>query len=161
MVDTGHTNYTGFEISRADFKFAPSQWETALLCNDVSHWLGASLTSAPNYHRRMEVNPGIYTCQITLYMCRSSFDFQWNSGKFPGQLDRYAMCSWLRPTTNVDIGGKSGYCYAVCNAIKYRYFVINSVRESQTFIILKFKFHSRGDKAGECNTIRPGNQWLT
>ena len=31
---------------RADFKFAPSQWETALLCNDVFHWLGASLKSA-------------------------------------------------------------------------------------------------------------------
>ena len=27
---------------RADSRFAPSQWETALLCNDVSHWLGAS-----------------------------------------------------------------------------------------------------------------------
>ena len=26
--------------------FAPSQWETALLCNDVSHWLDASLESA-------------------------------------------------------------------------------------------------------------------
>ena len=26
--------------------FAPSQWETVLLCNDVSHWLGASLESA-------------------------------------------------------------------------------------------------------------------
>ena len=24
-------------------RFAHSQWETALLCNDVSHWLGASL----------------------------------------------------------------------------------------------------------------------
>ena len=23
--------------------FVPSQWETALLCNDVSHWLGANL----------------------------------------------------------------------------------------------------------------------
>ena len=28
-----------------DSRFAPSQWETALLCNDVSHWLGASLES--------------------------------------------------------------------------------------------------------------------
>ena len=27
---------------RADSRFAPSQWETALLCNDVSHWLVAS-----------------------------------------------------------------------------------------------------------------------
>ena len=28
---------------RADSRFAPSQWEMALLCNDVSHWLGTSL----------------------------------------------------------------------------------------------------------------------
>ena len=33
-------------LIRVDFRFAPSQWETALLCNDVSHWLGASLESA-------------------------------------------------------------------------------------------------------------------
>ena len=31
---------------RADSKFAPSQWETVLLCNDVSHWLGPILESA-------------------------------------------------------------------------------------------------------------------
>ena len=31
---------------RADSRLAPSQWETALLCNDVSHWLGTSLESA-------------------------------------------------------------------------------------------------------------------
>ena len=30
---------------RADSRFVPSQWETVLLCNDVSHWLGASLES--------------------------------------------------------------------------------------------------------------------
>ena len=33
-------------MDRADSRFAPSQWETTLLCNDVSHWLGASLKSA-------------------------------------------------------------------------------------------------------------------
>ena len=32
--------------SMADCRFASNQWETALLCNDVSHWLGASLESA-------------------------------------------------------------------------------------------------------------------
>ena len=31
---------------RADSRFAPSQWEMALICNDISHWLGASLESA-------------------------------------------------------------------------------------------------------------------
>ena len=29
-----------------ELSFASSQWETALLCNDVSHWLGANLESA-------------------------------------------------------------------------------------------------------------------
>ena len=33
-------------VYRADSRFAPSQWETALLCNDVSHWLGAYIESA-------------------------------------------------------------------------------------------------------------------
>ena len=31
---------------RADSRFAPSQWETALLSNDVSNWLGTNLESA-------------------------------------------------------------------------------------------------------------------
>ena len=31
---------------RADSRFACSQWETALLCNDVSHWLVEILESA-------------------------------------------------------------------------------------------------------------------
>ena len=35
-----------FDTTRADSSCAPSQWETALLCNDVSHWLGTSLESA-------------------------------------------------------------------------------------------------------------------
>ena len=45
-----HCNY-GIDLliskycNRADSRFAPSQCETALLCNDVSHWLGASLES--------------------------------------------------------------------------------------------------------------------
>ena len=30
----------------AESRFTPSQWETALRCNDVAHWLGASLASA-------------------------------------------------------------------------------------------------------------------
>ena len=33
-------------LGRPDSRFAPSQWETALLCNDVSYCLGASLESA-------------------------------------------------------------------------------------------------------------------
>ena len=36
-------------VYKADSRFALSQWETALLCNDVSHWLGASLESVLYY----------------------------------------------------------------------------------------------------------------
>ena len=40
--------YQGELKYRADPRFAASQWETTLLCNDVSHWLGTSLESALN-----------------------------------------------------------------------------------------------------------------
>ena len=40
----------GITLPMADSRYAPSQWETALLCNDVSHWLGASLESALLLH---------------------------------------------------------------------------------------------------------------
>ena len=33
-------------LYRADSSFVPSQLEMVLLCNDISHWLGASLESA-------------------------------------------------------------------------------------------------------------------
>ena len=40
--------YRAYTVSwiRAISRFAASQWETALLCNDLSHWLDASLESA-------------------------------------------------------------------------------------------------------------------
>ena len=34
-----------FDIFRVDSRFAPSQWETSLRSNAVSHWLGANLES--------------------------------------------------------------------------------------------------------------------
>ena len=38
-------NATTLYWCSADSTFAPSQWETVLLCNNVSHWLGANLES--------------------------------------------------------------------------------------------------------------------
>ena len=40
------SSYRACITFRADSRFATSQWETALLCNTVSHWLGANLESA-------------------------------------------------------------------------------------------------------------------
>ena len=55
-------------IATADSRFAPSQWETALLCNDVSHGLGANLESTLDYCWSL---PGLLSlkhfnpCQVT------------------------------------------------------------------------------------------------
>ena len=47
---------------RADSGVAPTQWETALLCNDVSNWLGATLESA------LHIVPAlIYTCAYVIW----------------------------------------------------------------------------------------------
>ena len=45
-------------IYRADSRFVPSQWETTLLCNDVSHWLGASLESTLHMHKQFQEDIG-------------------------------------------------------------------------------------------------------
>ena len=39
----------------ADSRFALSQWETALLCNDVSYWLGANIESALMSEGRLSI----------------------------------------------------------------------------------------------------------
>ena len=39
----GATSSWWLWVSRADSRLAPSQWETSLQCNAVSHWLGANL----------------------------------------------------------------------------------------------------------------------
>ena len=46
VVSHEHRGISTLLFSRVDSRFAPSQWETALLCNTVSHWLGARLESA-------------------------------------------------------------------------------------------------------------------
>ena len=54
-----HTEHAHLMGYRADSRFAPNQWEMALLCNNVSNWLGTSLESALRY---VEVTP--HWCNI-------------------------------------------------------------------------------------------------
>ena len=46
---------------RADSRFALSQWETVLLCNNVSHWLDANLESA------LLSLTGAWSCKCEVY----------------------------------------------------------------------------------------------
>ena len=57
-------------IYRADSSFAPSRWETALLCNNVSYWLGTSLESALIWCHKGPINNIPALVQIMAW-CRS------------------------------------------------------------------------------------------
>ena len=65
---------------RADSRFAPNQWETALLCNDVSHCLGASLESVLWYiAKTMKTVDGSASKKVALFVdllcCITNFAF--------------------------------------------------------------------------------------
>ena len=47
---------------RADSMFAPSQWQTPLLCNGVSHWLGVSIESASRRHQMEKFSALLSLC---------------------------------------------------------------------------------------------------
>ena len=53
-------------IFMADSRFALSQWETALLCNDVSHWLRVSLESAL-------ILKGVQSCAIGILLMQAQY----------------------------------------------------------------------------------------
>ena len=60
-----------FQTCRIDSMFAPNQWEATLLCNDVSHWLGANLESALDL--AYIIAEGITKCRAQGLQCDSSY----------------------------------------------------------------------------------------
>ena len=77
---------------RVDSRFVPSQWEMALLCNDVSHWLGANLESPLEIYR--------------LNTLKSIFERVFNNSRvsqwLPKAMDtshwQYGFCPWGNST---------------------------------------------------------------
>ena len=59
---------------RADSRFAPNQWETVLLCNDVFHRLGASPVSALWYLTHCLIR---YTQMLPMIFVPSSISLPW------------------------------------------------------------------------------------
>ena len=52
------------DMQQRNIWFTPSQWETALFCNAVSHWLGASLESALIWTCRRDIPIGRWIVPI-------------------------------------------------------------------------------------------------
>ena len=70
--------------SRADSRYAPSRWEAALLCSDVSHWLGTSQESAllQYYYKHMLS----YQCSNALTIIIIT---GWGNGLAPPLIGKY------------------------------------------------------------------------
>ena len=51
---------------RVDSRFVPSQWGTLLLCNNISHWLGASLESTLVFYHFSKLRRHRYMESITM-----------------------------------------------------------------------------------------------
>ena len=97
---------------RTDSRFAPSQWETTLLCNDVSHWLGASLESALwlvasqglFYHKGSNHCPGqcstpLHTMEIPILirdLCTQIYPWwiQWHGIESMRSVSRHKQDQW-------------------------------------------------------------------
>ena len=107
-----HVYYT-----RADPRFAASQWETVLQSNTVSHWLGANLESALLYHAQDGIiwkttqlcwNLLIYThdiLQVTcVWWCLQTEETQWRK------------LVWYTPLVLISPHDYSGYGVTKCGS---------------------------------------------
>ena len=98
---------------RADSRFVPSQWEMALLCNVVSHWLGASLESALyliSEQVRSSTSAGVdfvttINIKFTEYNMWGSFS-QWDEPWFQWKLN------WWKPIFDCQYHGNWWPCEA-------------------------------------------------
>ena len=76
--------------SRDQSRYVPSQWETSLQCNDLSHWLGAYLESSlihktghkrPKSHNHHDHSISIawfFLIHCVTYFCNTQQTFFWN-----------------------------------------------------------------------------------
>ena len=118
--------------SRADCRFAPSQWEKVSLCNDVSHWLGSSLEST------LKEGPQEFCASFTLcyvlVLRNLSTPVRVTSLAF-GQSFRVALMQPWRKWVNISLESMK-YCSItetkqIPRATLYRFSLVNTLRPRQ------------------------------
>ena len=80
-------------IGRADSWFEPSQWETVLLCNDISHWLGANMESALYWNASVVSFIELAINVWAQLLFGKSIDYELLAGAGPGCRILYIDCS--------------------------------------------------------------------
>ena len=83
------------KMYRADSRFAPSQWETALLCNGVSHWPGGNLESSWMYTTLlMSLKKASVAIGKIMANCMNASYFCW-------RIMAFRLCSFLQYTIHM------------------------------------------------------------
>ena len=92
----------------ADFRLAPSQWETALLCNDVFHWMGANLKSPLDYHDKDKTiswpfhryhkntktwKDSLYIENMTMFLVATKHLYEWFSPSVCPFVTPFSLCT--------------------------------------------------------------------
>ena len=113
-------------ILKADFRFAPSQWGTVLLCNDTSHWLGTSLESALTLYHIAATggpcyignDPMSYTGQVAVTIAGIECE-PWASRSYSGfpEGTASAASNYCRNPGNANSRGP--WCIGVDNAVGF------------------------------------------
>ena len=111
VIKSIHSNVTPI-MYRADSTLAPSQWETSLQSNAVSHWLGANPQSADsrlapsNERRRYKITPSligwvqilnqpcIYQCTLSA-ACEAYFVFCTQTALFTRLINFHEFCGMI------------------------------------------------------------------
>ena len=158
ILDIGAgTGFAGKEVIR----FAPSQWETALLCNGVSHWLGANLESALHCNRPLAQTPQCTnpTSHIAPLCKRNMYAHSCNKVVHCGIWDWCVIFLWgivgfVRWICNDDIG--------TCTRFQHYWPFVMGILSSPAWI----RNYIRNHKAWEAiinpitKLLRFGNGWI-
>ena len=87
----------------ADTSFVPSQWETALLCNDVSHWLGTILESALQHNTAISLmTADFYLPNHDGVLSWRCFPHQWHQG--PVMRSFVLFCRYIERAVEQPVG---------------------------------------------------------
>ena len=121
---------------RADSWFAPSQWERVLLCNDVSHWLGANLESTlytmwchyktltSTFYKILTINAPCLHSVIKLWASSASLRYKSNAWSpfYPHKCSAVSSYNWpldimMRPDSSLMLISQWHHIKVILSAI--------------------------------------------
>ena len=126
LLECSHCN-----TSRNQSRHAPSQWETSLQCNDVSHWLGAYLNWS--LHQKCWSTTHIvewFQTYLRIWLCKDRY-FHWiwssrDAGDVVTMASRCVCNGTLRFVIFITNLVRMGSVYIPSSCFSFLYFIIEN-----------------------------------